>query len=64
MRTGERRYKTILRTLAEGVRVPRAERDKHAREILERYVTNLERYCHEQPLQWFNFYEFWGPGPS
>lgn len=60
LRTGERRYKTILRPLAAGERVSRAERDKHAREILERYVTNLEQCCHEQPLQWFNFYEFWG----
>lgn len=64
LRTGERSYKTILRPLAPGERVPRAERDKCAREILERYVTNLELYCREQPLQWFNFFEFWKPGES
>jgi predicted LPLAT superfamily acyltransferase len=46
-------------------RVPRAEREKYARELLERYVRLLEQGCQEHPFQWFNFYDFWGEeGPS
>lgn len=59
LRTGDLAYKTILRPLRGEGRVPRAERGKAAQELLERYVAELERCCREQPLQWFNFYEYW-----
>jgi predicted LPLAT superfamily acyltransferase len=60
LRTGPRRYRTLLRPLAAPRRVPRREREKVARELLERYVQLLESTCQELPLQWFNFYDFWG----
>lgn len=56
---GDARYETVLRPLGDGAPVPRSERDKRARELLERYVALLEEYCAKYPLQWFNFYEFW-----
>lgn len=59
LRTGDARYRTVLRPLVPGGFVPRAERDKRAAELLEAYVALLERYCLELPLQWFNFYQFW-----
>jgi predicted LPLAT superfamily acyltransferase len=59
VRRGDARYETVLHPLAEPERVPRGERDKCARELLEKYVALLESYCLELPLQWFNFYDFW-----
>ncbi|HEY5658407.1 MAG TPA: hypothetical protein VIY27_11530 [Myxococcota bacterium] len=63
LRRGDARYETILRPLAEPERVPRGEREKRAREILEKYAALLESYCLEQPYQWFNFYDFWENEP-
>ena len=59
VRRGDARYETVLCPLAQPERGPRGERDKRAREILEKYVALLESYCLELPLQWFNFYDFW-----
>ncbi len=58
--TGPARYQTSLRLLGDGARVPRGEREKRARELLAGYVALLESACTRLPLQWFNFYDFWG----
>ena len=42
--------------------MPRAERDKVARETLEAWVRRLEHYALRNPKQWFNFYDFYGDG--
>ena len=39
--------------------MPRAEREKRARELLEAYARSLEEACCRAPRQWFNFYDFW-----
>lgn len=62
VRTGDASYRTLLRSLSPGQRAPRDERDKAARELLERYVGLLEEWCLRHPLQWFNFFEFWQEG--
>ena len=57
----------MLRPLSDGVRMPRAEREKAAHELLEGYVSMLEQWCLRFPWQWFNFYDFWSggaPGPD
>ncbi len=58
--TGPARYETFLRPLGDGSRVARGERDKRARELLAGYLALLESQCTRQPMQWFNFYDFWG----
>ena len=58
--TGPARYETLLRPLGALGRVPRGEREKRARELLAGYVALLESTCTRLPLQWFNFYDFWG----
>jgi predicted LPLAT superfamily acyltransferase len=74
--TGPARYETLLRPLGDAARVPlgdaarvplgdaarvpRGEREKRARELLAGYVALLESSCTRLPLQWFNFYDFWG----
>jgi predicted LPLAT superfamily acyltransferase len=64
LRTADASYRTVLRPLSDGGRIPRAEREKAARELLERYVGMLERWCLRYPWQWFNFYDFWSGSSS
>jgi predicted LPLAT superfamily acyltransferase len=59
LRTGDAHYETVVKTLTEGEVVPRAEREKRARELLEAYARSLEEACCRAPHQWFNFYDFW-----
>ncbi len=59
VRTGDARYKTVLRHIGDGRPVPRQDREKRARELLERYTGHLEAWCLRFPLQWFNFFDFW-----
>jgi predicted LPLAT superfamily acyltransferase len=59
LRTGDARYETVVQPLSPGARVPRAQREQHARELLEAYVRCLEQACCRAPLQWFNLYDFW-----
>ena len=58
--TGSARYEAVLRPLGDAARVPRGEREKRARELLAGYAALLESTCTRLPLQWFNFYDFWG----
>jgi predicted LPLAT superfamily acyltransferase len=57
---GRRRYFAVSEPVYAGGPVPRAQRDALARRALEAYVRRLEAYCLRAPLQWFNFYDFWG----
>jgi predicted LPLAT superfamily acyltransferase len=63
LRTGDAHYETVVKTLTEGEVVPRAEREKRARELLEAYARSLEEACCRAPGQWFNFYDFWDAHP-
>ena len=60
--TGPLRYFAVTEPLFDGGPVPRTERDKVARETLEAWVRRLEHYALASPLQWFNFYDFYGDG--
>ncbi len=64
LRTGDRRYRTVLRPLRDASRAPRGERDKCAQELLARYVGLLESYCYRFPYEWFNFFDFWDERPE
>ena len=64
LRTGDYHYRTVLRTLRQGGRIPRSERDKRAQELLAQYVGQLETYCHRYPYAWFNFFDFWHEQPG
>ncbi len=59
LRTGDARYETVVKPLTLGEVVPRADREKRARELLETYARSLEEACCRAPGQWFNFYDFW-----
>jgi len=59
VRTGDAHYTTVMRPLAAAAKVPRGERQRWARKLLERYVERVEATCQRYPFQWFNFYDFW-----
>lgn len=56
------RFKIHLEPFAANIRIPRGEPQRtQALSILARqYAERLEGYCRIAPLQWFNFYPYWG----
>ncbi|HEV8492714.1 MAG TPA: hypothetical protein VGR76_10605, partial [Candidatus Angelobacter sp.] len=34
-------------------------RQQHLQQLAQAYATQLEHHCQRQPLQWFNFFDFW-----
>ena len=55
-------YSIHFERFADRVELPRKEREIRIREYLQRYAGRLQDYCHEAPLQWFNFFDFWRDG--
>ena len=60
--TGDARYFAVTESVFAGGPVPRAEREKVAREVLENWVRKFESHCIASPLQWFNWYDFFRDG--
>ena len=42
-----------------GQSVPRQERTAAIQHYVEKFANRLQSYCIKEPLQWFNFYDFW-----
>jgi predicted LPLAT superfamily acyltransferase len=38
---------------------PRKNREQAVQQTVQRYAQRLEHYCLMEPLQWFNFFDFW-----
>ncbi|MCK9621423.1 MAG: hypothetical protein M0R47_12920 [Methylobacter sp.] len=38
---------------------PRKTREQAMQQTIQRYARRLEHYCLMEPLQWFNFFDFW-----
>jgi len=38
---------------------PRKTREQAIQQITQRYAERLQTYCLKEPLQWFNFFDFW-----
>jgi predicted LPLAT superfamily acyltransferase len=43
----------------ESIRLPRSGRDAALAALAGDYAARLEHFCMREPLQWFNFYDFW-----
>jgi len=39
--------------------LPRKTREQALQQTIQRYAVRLEHYCLMEPLQWFNFFDFW-----
>jgi predicted LPLAT superfamily acyltransferase len=59
LKTGPNRYEVFMEEIAGGEPVPAAERAKVIQERVETFAARLEYFCIREPLQWFNFYDFW-----
>lgn len=58
-------HRAYFEGLAEAVVLPRKARNEALAGYVADYARRLERYCLQQPLQWYNFYDFWAaPSPA
>lgn len=55
----EGRYHVYFEHFADHIKLPRKSRGAHLQPVIQRYANRLEYYCLKEPLQWFNFYDFW-----
>lgn len=60
IKTGPNAYDAFLETIATGEPVPPRDRQRVLDEGIQRFAKLLGDYCQRAPLQWFNFYDFWG----
>lgn len=44
---------------SDGLTFPRKNREQAMLQTIQRYAQRLEHYCLMEPLQWFNFFDFW-----
>ena len=44
---------------SDGLSFPRKQRDAMIQVCVQNFADRLQRYCLQEPLQWFNFYDFW-----
>ncbi|HLI18994.1 MAG TPA: acyltransferase [Rhodanobacteraceae bacterium] len=61
MYRGGNRYDLIFETLAEQVKLPRADREAALDPYIRHYAARLEHHLRDAPCNWFNFYDFWQP---
>ena len=52
-------WRLSLERFAEGIALPRRQRDALLRGHVTAYAARLEEYARRAPFQWFNFYDFW-----
>src|SRR5436853_468516 len=56
---GGNHYHVVFRQIADFSRPAPGGREAAVRAGIVRYVAVLEEYCHSDPYNWFNFYDFW-----
>ena len=47
---------------SDGLAFPRKQRDAMIQRCVQDFSDRLQKYCLQEPLQWFNFYDFWQVG--
>jgi predicted LPLAT superfamily acyltransferase len=53
-------YRVHMAPFAERIDLPRREREAALKTWVAKYATAVEAQCRQTPLQWFNFFDFWG----
>lgn len=61
---GGNRYDIHFETLADFSNIPAGGRNAAVQAAMARYAALLETHCRAAPYNWFNFFDFWQPGPS
>jgi len=60
LRRAHRIYDFYVEPFAERIDLPEAGRDEALNQYAAAFAARLEYYCLKSPMQWFNFYDFWG----
>ncbi|WP_163834970.1 glycosyltransferase family 2 protein [Spartinivicinus ruber] len=55
----QNRYRVHFEKITEQIPFGKKVRDQEILNTAKIYVNYLERFCLKQPLQWFNFFDFW-----
>jgi predicted LPLAT superfamily acyltransferase len=58
---GGNRYRVVFEELADFSNTCSADREAAVEAAIRRYAALLEKYCRNEPCNWFNFFDFW-PG--
>ncbi len=58
------KYRMCFEFIAPTLHVDRKERAKNLKVQVVNYAKILERHACAAPLQWFNFYDYWGQAPE
>ena len=53
------RFRIVFEPFSDGIKLPRKDREAALEDLIARFARRLEYYCLRQPLQWFNFFDFW-----
>lgn len=52
-------HRVIFEPFAGRVELPRRDKDAALTDLAARYAQRLEHHCLRDPLQWYNFFDFW-----
>ena len=63
LREGDR-HRVYFELLADRIELPRRNKEAILSEWAARYASCLERYTLRDPLQWYNFYDYWAEPAS
>jgi predicted LPLAT superfamily acyltransferase len=58
------KYVIYFEPFSEVLKFPRNTRDQAMQQTIQRYADRLQAYCLKEPLQWFNFFDFWDIAPN
>jgi predicted LPLAT superfamily acyltransferase len=53
------KYSVYFDHFSDGLHFPRKNREQSIQQVVQRYADRLQTYCLTEPLQWFNFFDFW-----
>ena len=57
---GSNRYDIYFELLTPALECTRDQRDEVIQQLSQQYADKLEEYVKKSPLNWFNFYQYWG----
>lgn len=53
------KYTIYFDHFSDGLKFPGKIREQALQQTIQKYAERLQQYCLKEPLQWFNFYDFW-----
>jgi len=60
LRRSNKVYDLYVEPFAESIDLPDESREAALGRYASAFAARLDHYCRQSPLQWFNFYDFWG----